>query len=652
MKTLKKLLSLFGAGGGDKPSPAPAPAPIGPPPASEGAHHIPVYPPTDPGIPFVEVDAVVASQNVLIDKIMKAAALDPESQKFIPELIRNFAAYVHLLPATRAEQYPGNGGLFRMGLEVGFHSLRASHGVIFAREIAEVRVRTIPRWRIATLVAGLLADTYRAVTSMHVITEDGVQWNPFTEPLAVYLERDGSQRYFIKWLKDAQDNQAFNNLVVGAVVPPSLLAYLADTGPQIVGGMLEAIAGTGSTPLSLAVQKTRNNLIKRDVQANPNFIGRPMLGSHLEAHLVDAMRRLVREGKWKANTNGQPLWNGPEGLFLVIQSGWKDIYAGLMSGGFTGIPTDFAIIADILLKAGVIVPAPKGGYIYEIKIPTFEKKGLEAVKLSSGIKAFGDAYQGFERLDVPLLTTSAEANTPAPAPKAPKRQAQPQVQPAPVQEHSAPAQETNPAPQARNVPPTPIYTPPIAKPAPVAPEPEMVEVFEDVDLPDGIVPAPSPQETGELPPDVSDLLASMEDGWEEAGQSQPAIKALGKDGARAEEPQGDTSSAELIPTAGVLNSGAWSRYSAKMSPEVAKWIGGVLQGVIAGTTPFVVMSDAYGVPASQIDDAGLGRGNVLNIMVRDGLIWMPPGQQKKLVDMNGVAHVFFNRRFWDEVTTK
>lgn len=640
MQTLKKLLSFFGAGAGNKPTPALAGVPLGPPPANDGAHHTPVYPPTDPGIPFVEVDAVVASQNALIDKIMKAAALDPESQAFIPELIRNFAAYVHLLPATRAEQYPGNGGLFRMGLEVGFHSLRASHGVIFAREIAEVRVRTIPRWRIATLVAGMLADTYRAVTSMHVITEDGVQWNPFTEPLAAYLERAGGQRYFIKWMKDAQDNQAFNNLVVGTVVPPSLLAYLADTGPQIVGGMLEAITGTGSTPLSLTVQKTRNSLIKRDVQANPNFIGRPMLGSHLEAHLIDTMRRLVREGKWKANTNGQPLWNGPEGLFLVIQSGWKDLYAGLMAGGFQGIPTDFAIIADILLKAGVIVPAPMGGYIYEIRIPTFDKKGLEAVKLSSGIKAFGDAFQGFERVDTPLLAAPpAENGTTPTAAKPAKRQAQPLVQSGTGQQSIQAPPEAKPTPQP---PKAPIYTPPIAKPAPVEPEQEMVEVFEDVELPEGMVPAPSPQETGELPPDVSDLLASMEDEWEENAPHFHATPALGNEESDEPEP-------EIAVSVG-LNSAAWTRYASKMSPEVAKWIEGVLQGVIAGTTPYQVQADAYGVPASLIDDAGLGRGNVMNIMVRDGLIWMPPGQQKKLVDVDGVAHVFFNRRFWDEVT--
>lgn len=376
--------------------------------AAGGSHYIPVYPPTDPGIPFTSVDDIVASQSELIDRIMKAASLSPESPLHIRQLIRNFAEYVHLLPATRSEQYPGDGGLFRMGLEVGFYSLRASHGVIFASEIAEVRVKTIPCWRIATFVAGLLSDTYRAVTAMRVIGEDGTQWNPFAEPLTTFLIRTKCPRYYIKWAKNAKETPAYNNLVVGTVVPPLLLAYLSSTEPKIIGSMLEAIAGTGTSPLSQAVKTTRNGLILRDVQSNPNLVGRPMMGSHLEANIIDAMRSLVRERKWDANEKGQPLWNGPDGLFLIIQTGWKDLYAAMQENGFQGIPTDFTTIAEILLKAGVIESSAKGGHVYGVMIPNTGKRAKEAVKLISGIKAFGDAYQGFSKLPDPLLPAPAE----------------------------------------------------------------------------------------------------------------------------------------------------------------------------------------------------------------------------------------------------
>ena len=562
--------------------------------APAATHHVPVYPPTDPGIPFAHVDAIVASQSELIEKIMKAAALDSESQGFIMELIRNFAAYVHLLPATRAEQFPGNGGLFRMGLEVGFHVLRASHGVIFASEIAEVRVKTIPRWRIATFVAGLLSDTYRAVTTMHVFTADGVQWNPFVESLSEFLKRKGTQRYYLKWVKDAPEQQSFNSLVVGIVVPSSLLAYLAVTGPKIVGEMLEGIVGTGTTPLSRTIRTTREGLIKRDVLSNPNFIGRPMMGSHLEANLVDAMRRLIKEGKWKANENGQPLWNGADGLFLVIQAGWKDIYTAMQSGGFTGIPTDFEIIADVLLKAGVIVPSTDG-YIHHIKLPMFEKRTLEAVRLSSGTKAFGDAFQGFAQLQDTLSTTPL-----APPPKV-----------------VAPVVQQQPAPsRASLVPQKAVQQVAAAKPHGKG----KAQVQDDADL----------------PPDISEFLVE----WVGGDDGEPMEEIPVVIGVEVDAPT----------TPGMLNGAVLSRLASRMQPDVFAWLESVVRGIVGGTIPFVAMGDAFGVPASLMDQASVNRGAVLSVVVRDGMIWIPPGQTKKLVDVDGEAHLFFNKRFIDEVT--
>lgn len=599
---LAEMLRNWAGGGGDsQASLQEAPAlPVAM--RDRAAHHTPVYPPTDPGIPFVEVDSIIASQEELIDRIMKAAALDAESAQYIPELIRNFAAYVHLLPASRMAQYPGNGGLFRMGLEVGFYALRASHGVIFASEIAEVRVKSNPRWRIATFVAGMLADTFRAVVLMRAITSDGAQWNPFTHPLATHLKQRGADRYYIKWMKDAQDNQAFNNLIVGVVVPHPMLSYLAELGPHIVGAMLEAISGSGTTPLSKTVQKIRSGLITRDVQANPNFIGRPMMGSHLEAHIIDVMRAMVRSGKWRANQNGQPLWCGADGIYLVIQTGWKDLYSGLMNAGFTGIPTDFDVVAEILTKAGVIVHNHSGGALFNIKLPTFEKATFEAVKISSGVTAFGDAYQGFERLDTNLCQVDAPSKDSPdeggadPFHRGPQAAA-PESKPVEPPKQSAASGKQGKGRKA---------------PAPAAPA----------------APA-QPVETSDGPPDITDILEAMD----------------------CEEPTDSNVPAEEKAAAGShLNRSRWARYQAKLGQEVSQWVEDLITSSLTGAIKPKEEPDAFGFPAKTMDDRGLGRGIALTALVREGIIWIPPGEQKKVIEVDGEQYVFFNKRFWQEVT--
>jgi hypothetical protein len=99
----------------------------------------------------------------------------------------------------------------------------------------------------------------------------------------------------------------------------------------------------------------------------------------------------------------------------------------------------------------------------------------------------------------------------------------------------------------------------------------------------------------------------------------------------------------------VLNQTVWSRYAAKWPPDIAHWLADAMTDIATGDPGIALMPEATGVPASRMDDAGLSRGPVLNLLVRDGLLWLPAGQRKKLVDVEGVAHVCFNRRFLAEV---
>ena len=592
---LKKFMTLSKEG-----VVAPIDLPVATLSTPEQHHFVPVYPPSDPGLPFLPVEKLLESQKEIIEKIRKAAALDNEAAKLIDPLIKNFAAFVHLLPASRQEQYPGNGGLFRMGLEVGFYSLRASHGVIFANEVAEIRVKTIPRWRIATFVAGLLCDTYRVITKMHVVDNHGNNWNPFVESIFDFLKQNKSSRYYIKWIDEKGDNQNINNLLIASVIPKELIAYLVATGPQVVAAMLETLSGQSVTPLGEAVARTRSNLMQRDLLSNPNFVGRPSLGSHLEAHLLDGMRSLLRSGKWHANAPAQPLWNSDDGLYLIIQTGWKDLYGWLMEKKFSGIPLDFDVIAQTLIKAGIIFNDKKG-YVYTIVIPGQKKSGFEAVRLTSGIKAFGEEYKGFGRLETPLCLEVEEI-----------KEGETNNDFEVIEADEGIKEESITEVKSIENKPTEVTTesPPVLENKKT--KKTSIQVLEV-----------------NAPPSIDDLPDLFED--DVAGA--PKLVNVSKNKKR------------------VFNDVGFKKYDNRTDPKISLFLKELIAAYLEGNSEdrFAKKEDAFGFKAAEIDDAGLQRAHILTVMNRDSMLWTD-GTGKKLIDVDGVQHIFMNKRFLHEVS--
>jgi len=80
------------------------------------------------------------------------------------------------------------------------------------------------------------------------------------------------------------------------------------------------------------------------------------LGVPLDRYLVDAMRRLVRGGRWQINVPGARLWLFPEGLHVVWPPGAEDVVALLAADRVPGIPRDPDTLADILIDRGLAVP--------------------------------------------------------------------------------------------------------------------------------------------------------------------------------------------------------------------------------------------------------------------------------------------------------
>lgn len=116
--------------------------------------------------------------------------------------------------------------------------------------------------------------------------------------------------YFVRWMEDVQVHgaQASSAYSISQVVPHDVLQYLASDNNQVVPAMTAAIAGvetnTSENPIGCLVAPVITRVIEDDLKRSATNYGHLVIGAHLEMHLVDAMRRLVRGGKWIAKQSG------------------------------------------------------------------------------------------------------------------------------------------------------------------------------------------------------------------------------------------------------------------------------------------------------------------------------------------------------------
>jgi conjugal transfer pilus assembly protein TraI len=321
---------------------------------------IPRYPPFAKGLPVAPIDKVVATQNELVDRIRGALGFTKqEHEELILPVIQRYAEFVHLLPASEAHHHRGAGGLFRHGLEVAFWSAQASESVIFSMEGSpRDRRSNEPRWRLASCFSGLLHDVGKPLSDVSVTDKDGKQtWNPYAKSLYQWAHQHKIERYFLRWRDNRHKrHEQFSLLAIERIIPPNVLQFLSEAGPEILEAMLEAIAGTGTNqPVTKLMLKADQESVARDLKQNRLGVDEFSYGVPVERYVFDAIRRLIKTGKWKVNEPGARVWNLHQGVFIT----WRqlgDLYDLITKDKIPGIPRDPDTLADILIERGFAIP--------------------------------------------------------------------------------------------------------------------------------------------------------------------------------------------------------------------------------------------------------------------------------------------------------
>ena len=327
---------------------------------------IPRYPPFVEGIPAVSVDQIMETQKPLIERVdMEVGLTDELTQLYFDPLIRNFAAYVHLLPASAAHHHRGAGGLFRHGLEVAMWGVETIQGELVGRDVSpEERYFEQPKWRYACLVACLCHDIGKIVTDMRITDKTGSRnWSPYQGPLADWLKEEGVRRYMISW--EAGRHKAHETVGTGPmeqILPREARSWLHGERGHLIALLYRFLSGLDphprDEPFYNAVRHGEKASVRRDLEGQALAAGEDRLGVPVSKYLIDAMRRLLTNREWQVNTPGARLWVGhrPGECYLVWPDAAQDIVRLLREDEAPGIPGNPDVLAEILWDHCVFGP--------------------------------------------------------------------------------------------------------------------------------------------------------------------------------------------------------------------------------------------------------------------------------------------------------
>ena len=380
--------------------------------ATPAAVDVPRYPPSDPGLPVVPVASVMASQRELLQRLRDVCGFDDEGfRQHVLAPVEAVARYIHLLPASSHEHFAGAGGLFRLCLEMALFCRKAAQSRL-VEPMASVEVRRVaePRWRHACLLAGLLCELPRPLSSMAVTDEAGRVWPVHLGGLASWLERVQADRYHVVWHEVTGPSPGGGEAagLLADMVPKATLAWLNDGAPSVVPSMFRVALGQGGAQgdeLARVVATTRASVLAVESVTRRSRYGRLRIGHHLELHLVDALRHRVASGQWVCGQG--PLWFGADGLFLEWPAAADAVRHDVIRNGVRGVPLSAFTLAEVLGHAGFLEASAPGQWLWRIHVGDVRDAGevaRTAVKLAEPRAVLGHA--DVTRGERPLVVAS------------------------------------------------------------------------------------------------------------------------------------------------------------------------------------------------------------------------------------------------------
>ena len=334
---------------------------------SESFSEIPRYPPFARGLPSVTVSQLLDSQDALIKRIRLSVGSSPEYfDKYFLPIIERYANYVHLLPASEAHHHQLAGGLFRHGLEVSWEACRLYKGhTLTGRMTADKRKALEPRWQLAVFILAICHDLGKPAFDLEVTNHEGDKtWDPHSIHLGTWLLENKISHYHIHWseMRMNHDHEYFASSLLHLIVCPMTMQYLSSGSRIITRSIHESLSKNKDTSeyvrvISDMISKSDAISVSEDLKSNHISTAGIPLGVPVAKHIIDAMRRLVRNHDWKVNRPGSRLWADKKNVYVIWHAGCEEIKQILREDNVSGIPSDPDAIADLLIDRDIAVPS-------------------------------------------------------------------------------------------------------------------------------------------------------------------------------------------------------------------------------------------------------------------------------------------------------
>lgn len=321
-----------------------------------------VYPPPDAPVSAMSTDAVLQSQSKLIRELMWAVSMDlADKDRYLLPVIKNVAAFVHLLPSSQSHHHNGRGGLFRHSLETAFYAVNiAKNRLMDVNANPADTYHNQSRWFLAIAIAGLLHDVGKCLTDMTVSSPQAPSsWLPTVETLSDWIKRYELKEYYCTWNLNRihRQHECATAVLYSLLVPQETRQYLEEShSTKLKNELYEALAGVvrEGGEIQAAVARADGISTKKDIARQLRDGFHPGVNAPIVVFLEKIMQELVEKGTWKVNQVNSPLWATTHGLFLVWHRAVKGIEERIRSENFPSLPRDPNIWQDRLRESSLV----------------------------------------------------------------------------------------------------------------------------------------------------------------------------------------------------------------------------------------------------------------------------------------------------------